>query len=121
MAAKLEKTQTPGIFKRGSRYVWSYRVDGKQRWESARTLDDARKAKQAKATDINRGENQEASRMTLHAYAAEWVERYIGRRRGGFREATRDEYRRQLQQYVYACPAFPVKLKLTEVNPPRVA
>jgi len=25
MAAKLEKTRTPGIFKRGSRYVFSYR------------------------------------------------------------------------------------------------
>jgi hypothetical protein len=42
MAAKLEKTKTPGIFKRGSRYVFSYRVDGKQRWESSRTLDEAR-------------------------------------------------------------------------------
>ena len=35
MAAKLEKTKTPGIFKRGSRYVFSYRVNGKQKWESA--------------------------------------------------------------------------------------
>ena len=35
MSARLEKTRTPGIFKRGSRYVFSYRVDGKQRWESA--------------------------------------------------------------------------------------
>jgi hypothetical protein len=34
MAAKMEKTQTPGIFKRGGRYVFSYRVDGQQRWES---------------------------------------------------------------------------------------
>jgi hypothetical protein len=37
MSAKLEKTKgTLGIFKRGSRYVFSYRVDGKQKWESTR-------------------------------------------------------------------------------------
>jgi hypothetical protein len=28
MAAKLEKTRTPGTFKRGSRYVFSYRANG---------------------------------------------------------------------------------------------
>ncbi len=41
MAAKMERTQTPGVFKRGSRYVFSYRVEGAQTWESARTLDGA--------------------------------------------------------------------------------
>lgn len=119
MAAKVEKTQTPGIFKRGSRYVFSYRVDGKQKWESARTLADARKAKAERTTDIDRGEHQEDSRVTLRIYAAEWVERYVGRRRGGFREATRDEYRRQLEQYVY--PHFGDRVRLTEVTPKKVA
>ena len=56
MAAKMEKTQTPGIFKRGGRYVFSYRVEGEQKWESARTLDEARRAKAARTTDIERGE-----------------------------------------------------------------
>ena len=38
MAAKLEKTSTPGVFKRGSRYVVIYRdAGGRQRQESART------------------------------------------------------------------------------------
>jgi hypothetical protein len=55
MAAPLEKTRTPGVFKRGSRYVFSYRVDGKQRWESCRTLEEARRAKAARQTDIGRG------------------------------------------------------------------
>ena len=48
MGAKLERTKTPGIFKRGGRCVFSYRVDGKQRWERARTLDEARQLKQAR-------------------------------------------------------------------------
>ena len=118
MAAKLEKTRTPGIFKRGSRYVFSYRVEGKQRWESCRTLDDARRAKSARATDIGRGEFEERPRVTLRDYAEAWVERYLGRGRGGFREGTRDEYRRQLDQYVL--PQLGA-LKLTEITPSRVA
>jgi len=47
MAARMEKTRHAGIYKRGGRYVFSYRLIGKQRWESARTLDEARKLKAA--------------------------------------------------------------------------
>jgi integrase len=118
MAAKLEKTRTPGIFKRGSRYVFSYRVEGIQRWESCRTLEEARRAKAARSTDIGRGEFEERSRVTFRAYAEDWIERYLGRGRGGFREGTRDEYRRQLDQYVL--PQLGAK-KLTEITPSRVA
>jgi hypothetical protein len=60
MAAKLEKTRTPGIFKRGSRYVFSYRVDGKQRWESCRTMDEARRVKAARTTDVGRESSRSA-------------------------------------------------------------
>jgi len=43
MAAKLVKTKTPGIYKRGGRYAVQYRgMDGKQRQESAPTYDAAR-------------------------------------------------------------------------------
>jgi integrase len=120
MAAKLEKTRTPGIFKRGSRYVFSYRDEqGKQRWESCRTLEEARRAKAARATDIARGEFEQRSRVTFRAYAEDWIERYLGRRKGGFRDATRDEYRRQLQQYVY--PFFGDKITLREIRPKRVS
>jgi len=118
MAANREKTRTPGIYKRGSRYVFSYRVEGKQRWESARTLDEARRMRSARSTDIGRGEFEERSRVTLREYAEAWIERYLGRGRGGFREGTRDEYRRQLDQYVL--PYFN-GAKLTEITPSRVA
>jgi integrase len=119
MAAKMERTKTPGIFKRGSRYAFSYRVNGKQRWESFRTLDEARRAKSARATDIERGEFVERSRVTLHVYAAEWIDRYQGRGRRGCRENTRDEYRRLLDRY--ALEHFPARLRLTEVTPSHVA
>lgn len=119
MAAKMEKTRTPGIYKRGSRYVFAYRVDGKQRWESCRTLDEARRAKAARATDIGRGEFEERSRITLHEYAREWVERYQGTGRRGFREETRSEYRVLLDRY--ALSHFSAQTRLTEITPRHVA
>jgi hypothetical protein len=57
--------------------------------------------------------------VTFREYAEAWVGRYLGRRRGGFREATRVEYRRQLDQYVL--PYFGDEIKLTEITPSRVA
>jgi integrase len=119
MSAKLEKTRTPGIFRRGSRYAFSYRVNGKQKWESCRTLDEARRAKAARTTDVGRGEFEARSRVTLHEYALEWIERYSGRGRRGFRESTRDDYKRVLEQYVFK--HFGERIKLTEVTPAKVA
>src|SRR5947209_6047065 len=91
------KDTDAGDHKRGSRYVFIYRANGKQRWESARTLDEARRKKSERVADVGRGEFEERSRVALRDYAAEWVERYLGRGRGGFRDGTRDEYRRQLK------------------------
>ena len=119
MASPLEKTRTPGIYKRGSRYVFSYRVNGKQHWESSRTLEEARRAKAARQTDIGRGEFEARSRITLHAYLRDWIERYQGTGRRGYREETRDEDRRLLERH--ALRYFPEKLKLTELSPSLIA
>jgi len=119
MAAKMEKTKTPGIFKRGGRYVFSYRVNGRQRWDSCRTLEEARREKAARMTDIGRGEFDRRSRITLREYALEWIERYQGRGRRGFRDSTRDDYRRVLKQYVFKY--FPERARLTEITPSDVA
>jgi hypothetical protein len=83
-------------------------------WRCAR-----RRFGSARQTDIARGEFEAQSRVTPHEYALAWVERYLGRGRSGYREGTRDEYRRQLKQYVLAY--FPERTKLTEVMPSRVA
>jgi integrase len=119
MGAPLVKTRTPGIYKRGTRYVFSYRVSGKRRWESCRTLDEARRAKSARETDIGRGEFEQRSRTTLHEYATEWVGRYHGTGRRGFREETRTEYRGLLDRYTLRY--FPSRLKLSEIQPGTVA
>ena len=99
MAAPLVKTKTPGIYKRGSRYVFSYRVDGKQRWESCRTLEEASRAKRrATPTSARR------VRGTVPGHAPrirdEWVDRYQGRAAAGS-VRHRDDYRRMLDQYVF--------------------
>ena len=65
MVAAMEKTRTPGIFKRGSRYLFTYRAGGKQRWKSARTLEEARRRKAERLADVGRGEYEERSRVPL--------------------------------------------------------
>jgi hypothetical protein len=56
---KLEKTKYSGICRRpganGDSFVVIYRHNGKQKWETFSTITAARKAKAARATDIERG------------------------------------------------------------------
>ncbi len=121
MAAPMERTRHPGIYKRGSRYVVIYRPAGKQRKESAGTLAEARKLRAARQADVARGEFHEATRLTFRQYAEEWVDRYQGRGRG-FREGTRDEYRRVLERYAF--PYFDERLRrrtVSQITPRDVA
>ena len=119
MAATMEKTRHAGIWKRGGRYVFSYRLNGKQRWESARTLSEAQRLKARRSADADRGELHERSRLTFREYAEEWVESYTGRGRSGFRESTREGYRHDLTQWVF--PYWGDERKLTEVTPRDIA
>jgi integrase len=121
MAAVMVKTKSPGIYKRGSRYLFSYRVEGVQKWESFRTLDEARRAKSARTTDVERGEFHEQSRETLHDYMKKWIDTYEGNGRLAIREGTRAEYKRQIEQYVLKCPALHKRLRVTEVTPRKAA
>jgi integrase len=117
---KMVKTKTPGVYKRGNRYVAVYRLsNGKQRREPAATYAEAKRIKAARQTEIARGEFHDASRVTFHAYFLEWVERYPGRGRRGFRESTRKEYRRLGQQY--ALSYFGRRRRMTEVGPREIA
>lgn len=111
---KLTTTKTPGIFKRGKSYVVVYRTGGKQRKAYARTLAEARKLKAGRITDDVRGESQEHTTVTLRAYLTEWIERYQGNGKRGFREGTRDEYRRLLDQYAHTY--FGERLRLVDVR-----
>lgn len=117
---RLKSTGTPGVYKRVDGngktvgYVAVIEVAGKQRKRNARTYDEARRIKRGSESDRDRGELQPATKTTFLKYLDEWVERYRGRGRRGFRENTRDEYRRLIT--VYAHPYFSGRLKLVDLT-----
>jgi integrase len=117
---RLRKTKTPGVFKRVDGkgqtigYVCVFRSDGRQRKRHARTYEEARRIKRESETDRDRGELQERTTIGFLRYVDEWVERYRGQGRRGFRENTREEYRRLIAAYAHR--HFPRKLKLVDVS-----
>jgi len=114
MSAKLERTATPGIYKRGRRYVVTFRDPyGKQRKRSARTLAEARDVKAQLTADVRRGEYRALAKVTFAVYAAEWIDSYAGRTSRGIREATRSDYRKQVEQ---AIPFFR-RMQLAAIEP----
>lgn len=113
--APFERTATPGIYRRGSRYVVMYRdPHGRQRKRSARTLAEARALKSAVQADVHRGEYRELSRVGFAEYVAEWADTYQGRTGRGLRPATRADYQRTLE--LYALPFFG-RRRLVEIEP----
>lgn len=120
--ADMTKTGTPGVYKRGGRYVVTYRDgDGVQRKESARTYDAARQLKRERETQVASGEYTADRRLPLDVYALEWIERYQGRGRRGFREITRDQYRGDLMRYVVPFFHGPRRRTVAQVTPRDVA
>jgi hypothetical protein len=70
----LERTDAPGIYRRGSKYVVVYRVEGSQRKQYADTLARARAIKlkrDGEARALRRG-------PTLHGFGLSWLDRYAG-------------------------------------------
>lgn len=97
--ASLERTATPGIFKRGGRYVVVYRdPGGRQRKRFARTLAEARDVKAALRADVARGEYRALSRIDFTAYAREWIITYNGRTSRGLGDGTRADYEDALER-----------------------
>jgi integrase len=117
---RLRKTKTPGVFKRVDGagqtigYVSVFRNAGRQRKRHARTYEEAKRIKRESETDRDRGELQERTTIGFLRYVDEWVERYRGQGRRGFRESTREEYRRLIRAYAHR--HFPRKLKLVDVS-----
>lgn len=97
MSAPRETTRTPGIFKRGSRYTFSYRKpNGDRTWATASTLAEARAKRASLTADVARGEFTALSTVTFREYAETWMASYTGRRSSGIGQSTLDDYRRAL-------------------------
>ena len=69
MAAPMEKTRHPGIYKRGSRYVVVWQDKGQQHKQAFRTLAEAFEAK----SNRQGGDRRPTTRQTLEDYAREWI------------------------------------------------
>jgi hypothetical protein len=91
----LERTDAPGIYRRGSKYVVVYRVEGRQRKQYAHTLAEAR------AINLQRDGEARALRRgpTLHGFSLLWLDRYAGTGHDSVRATTRREYRRLLVKF----------------------
>jgi integrase len=120
IASKLEKTGTPGIFRRHAAscergrcscpYVVVWRHRGRQHTDTFRTLAEAREAK----GNRDAGDRRPVARVTFGDYFEEWIETYAGRTSRGFSETSRVDYRRAIG--VKALPRW-CGWKLAEVEP----
>jgi integrase len=89
----LQRTSTPGIYKRGRRYYVVYRDPaGRQRKKSQATLADARAFKAAVASAISRGDYLPNPKLSFDDYARQWITGYGGRTARGLRPRTRRSY-----------------------------
>lgn len=113
MAARMEKTRHPGIYRRGGRYVVIWRHKGRQHKAAYRTLAEAREAKGHR----DAGERRPSTRAGFDDYAREWLENYRGRTARGVGDRTLTTYRSALLGR--AVPFFS-GYRLAEVEPPDV-
>ncbi len=111
--AAMVRTTTPGIYKRGGRYVVVWRHKGMQHKSFHRTLAEAREAKGQRQA----GERTPTTREAFEDYAREWLDGYSGRTSRGFSETSRKDYARALD--AYALPFFR-GWRLVDVEPPDV-
>jgi hypothetical protein len=115
--SSLEKTKTPGVYRRGKKYVYAYRVRGVQRWKTVDTYDEARRGKLAAEVDVERGELRDLSRVSFGDYAREWVVNYQGRTSNGFRGSTRRAYTQMLEARIIPYFDGRARLRLAEIEP----
>lgn len=90
--------------------------DGRQRQESARTLDEARRLRTRRQGSVEDGSYQPQTRQKFAEYAREWIGRYQSRR--GFTEDPRDEYVRDIERY--AIPSLG-RHRLEQITPRHIA
>lgn len=114
---RLERTNVPGVYKRGSRYTFVYRdAQGDQRWGTADTKSEARRLKiqfEAQPALLTSGD---WARRAFGEYARHWIDTYAGRTSAGVRSSTIASYRAHLENRTI--PYFDEKVprKLGEIT-----
>jgi integrase len=130
---QLVKTATPGVYKRGGRYVVTYTdLSGKRRKQFAKTYKEATRLKAQLRADVDRGEWREQSRARFIDYLCEWITTYKGRSSRGIRRETLAAYAGLLgldrdeagdwgpSDPPRAAVKFFGRTRLTEITPPQV-
>jgi integrase len=108
------KTSVPGVFKRGGKYVVTYRDrDGRQRKESTRTLREARVLKSRRKVETEGGFKVGGRLIPFHEFAEKWMEDL--NHGPGRRDRTKRDYCRQMEKYILYY--FPEKTRLGDITP----
>src|SRR5262245_61297111 len=90
---KMVRTNTPGVYHKGNRWMVTWQDGGRQRKESFRTYAEAREAKARRSG----GDRRKVHRVKLGVYADRWIVNYRGRTSRGFEETTRERYREEVE------------------------
>lgn len=112
------KTNDPGIYKRGDRYVVVYYVNGRQKKETTGSLKAARQLKRRRQVEADEGRHVEASKQPYAKYATEWIDRYHGKPGKEFRDSTRQDYKRDLR---FSIEFFGPAMQLGQITPHDIA
>jgi integrase len=121
MAAKLETTGTPGIFRRHASdcprkgrcecsYVVVWRHRGRQHTATFRTFAEAREGK----GNRDAGDRRPVARVGFEDYFEGWIKSYAGRTARGFSARSRSLYRRSIE--AHALPRWRT-WKLADIEP----
>ncbi len=114
-AAPMIKTNHRGIYKRGSKYVVTYRDrQGKQRKESTKRLKDARALKSKRELEVGGGRGIDGQRVLFHEFASEWMESFSGKT-VQIRRRTITDYRAQMKRY--PLEYFPKNQRIADITP----
>lgn len=112
-APPMVKTATPGVFRRGRKYVVTYRDrDGKQRKETVFTLKEAKLLKNQREVEARGGAGLGGRTTLFHDYAERWCSELF--EQGARRERTSRDYARQMERHVL--PYFRKTTLLSEVT-----
>jgi site-specific recombinase XerD len=77
--------------------------------------------KAKREADARDGVDHPQGRLSFAAYALDWIDRYPGRGRRGFREQTRRDYKRDLERYAIPFLDGQLHRSLTQITPRDVA
>lgn len=94
------RTDTPGVYRRGERFVTVWRHRGLQHKQTFGSYDEAIAARRRRQSGDTRPDRSPTAGDSLAHFARVWIEHYPGRTQHGIDEETRSDYRRSLEVHV---------------------